>query len=659
MKKRIKVLGLGILLATPLPLAAQPAPQEVGLMEEVVVTASRHERQISTVPAHVTIIDEKKIANSTARNIPDLLRNEAGIRVTDTTGNGRAFSVDLRGFGETAGLNTLVLVDGRRINQPDLSGVDWALISLDRVQRIEVVRGGRGSVLYGDNAGGGVINIITKDGGPDQVSGEVAAGSYDTIITRVGATGSRESLSYALAASYADTDGYRDNSASEAADAGLHLRYFPSDRLSFDVSGDFHKDTTGLPGALRLSALAAGTSRKASLNPDDFSKTEDYYLKAGGEVQVLNESSLRLDASFRQRQVDAFATFAGGEFTGETTIDTIALNPRLLLKEPLGNMDNSLIVGIDYQDAEEEISNRSIFFGFPSEGRFDLRKKNYGVYLHDELTPTDNLTLSAGYRYDRVRYSFGDATAERPTFSENLYTAGANYRYAGPSYTYFNYARGFRYPVLDELFNFFTSSVNPDLRPQRSDNYEVGLRHYPANDFYIQANYFHLTGKDEIFYNPVSFSNENLDGKTRRQGVEIAFSKPLAQLTVNGGYTYTRAKIRDGQFAGNDIPGVPAHQATLGLQAPLGQGFSWLLQGNYMGKRYYISDFNNDFSKMDDHLLVNAGVQYHWRQLNAYLHVNNLFDKKYAEYGAMSWDLEQAEFPSPGINFLAGVKVNF
>ncbi len=131
-------------------------------LEEVVVTATRQAEKISSVPAHVSVITENDIKNSTARDIPDLLRTQAGIQVNDVTGNKRSFSVDLRGFGEAASLNTLVLVDGRRVNQPDLSGSDWTLISLNRVERIEVIRGGRGSVLYGDNAGGGVINIITK-----------------------------------------------------------------------------------------------------------------------------------------------------------------------------------------------------------------------------------------------------------------------------------------------------------------------------------------------------------------------------------------------------------------------------------------------------------------------------------------------------------------
>ena len=136
----------------------------VRFSQEVVVTPTRRDEPLARVPAPVTVITATEIARSTARDIPDVLRSHAGVSVTDITGNRRNYRVDLRGFGETASSNTLVLVDGRRVTLPDLSGTDWFQIPLDRVERIEVTKGSRGSVLYGDNATGGVINIITKDG---------------------------------------------------------------------------------------------------------------------------------------------------------------------------------------------------------------------------------------------------------------------------------------------------------------------------------------------------------------------------------------------------------------------------------------------------------------------------------------------------------------
>ena len=130
-------------------------------LETVVVTGTRTHQSIERVPANVTVIDEEGIRNSNAKTVVDLLRYEEGIVVRDVLGTGKTAQVDLRGFGETGPYNTLVLVDGRRVNEIDLSGVDWTQIPLEQIERIEIVRG-TGTVLYGDNAVGGVINIITK-----------------------------------------------------------------------------------------------------------------------------------------------------------------------------------------------------------------------------------------------------------------------------------------------------------------------------------------------------------------------------------------------------------------------------------------------------------------------------------------------------------------
>ena len=113
---------------------AQESEPDVTL-EEVVVTAARAEQSIEKVPANVTVIDEKDIKNSNAKTVVDLLRSDEGIVVRGLLGNGKRSEVDLRGFGETGPYNALVLVDGRRVNEIDLSGVDWTQIPLDQVER--------------------------------------------------------------------------------------------------------------------------------------------------------------------------------------------------------------------------------------------------------------------------------------------------------------------------------------------------------------------------------------------------------------------------------------------------------------------------------------------------------------------------------------------
>ena len=570
-------------------------------IEEVVVTATRYEEKVTDVPASVSIISEEEIKNSTAQNIPDLLRTEVGVQVNDIAGNRRAYTVDLRGFGETATLNTLVLVDGRRVNQPDLSGVDWTEIPLERVSRIEIIKGGRGSVLYGDNAAGGVINIITKGGEGGLKAGvSIAAGSYDTYKADAYAAGTLKDLSVYLSGDYLTSDGYRDNSKTEAKDLGLNTTYYVKDFMKIDFSSGYHKDDTRLPGALKESDFDKGASRTDSLHPDDFADTEEYYLKLAPEVYFYNDSIFKVDTSFRKRDFLSFMSGDWGNFLGDSAIKTIAVSPQVIFKKDFGKIKNILTAGFDYQKADEDILNDSDILRRQYPPRhFNLKKETYGYYVHDEISLTDVLHISGGYRHDKARFSFdpGDST----TMSEDAYTAGLNYIFYKKSYAYLSYSRSFRYPVFDELYSFITNTINDSLVPQTSNDYEAGIRHYFSDDFFVNVNVFRLDTDKEIFYNPNTYENENLDGMTRRKGVEISFdAKATEWLTLKGGYSFLDAKIKEGEFKGKQVPNVPKHKATMAAISSIGKNMTLALTGIYVGERPFVSDFNNDYQRPEE-----------------------------------------------------------
>lgn len=629
-------------------------------LEQIVVTATRQEEKISSVPANVSVITSEDIENSPARDVPELLRTAAGVHVNDISGNRRSYTVDLRGFGETAGINTLVLVDGRRINQADLSGTDWTLIPLDRIERIEIIRGGRGSVLYGDNAAGGAINIITKKGKDLAAGVDVAGGSYDTWKADAAISGALNDLSYSVTGSYMTSDGYRDNSDSRAKDAGINLDYLATPDLRLNFSSGYHEDKTGMPGGLKDSDIAAGASRKDSMNPDDFADVEDYYIKAGPEYYFLNNSVFKLDLSYRNRQSLFFSSFTGGTYEGDTEIETISASPQVVIRENIFGFDNNLAFGADFIKDQEDIDNTSFYMGFPSIAQYELERKNYGLYIHDEFYVTSDLALSGGYRYDRTRYEFSPSTPDSTTTSENLYTAGVTYYLKKQSQVYASYSRSFRNPVLDEFFNFQQNTINTELKAQTADNYEIGLRHHFSENFYGHVSVFRIDTKNEILYDPSQGffgANANLDDKTRRDGVEASLSKVFDKMRLNGTYSYTDAEIRGGPFDGNDFPGVPEHQASVTTIFYPVKNLSLALNGVYVGERPFISDFENNFDDQDDYFVANAKIRYGWGKMSAYLNINNIFNKEYEEYGVLSLfssPVERAYYPSPKINFLLG-----
>ncbi|MGE5301032.1 MAG: TonB-dependent receptor domain-containing protein, partial [Acidobacteriota bacterium] len=259
----------------------------------------------------------------------------------------------------------------------------------------------------------------------------------------------------------------------------------------------------------------------------------------------------------------------------------------------------------------------------------------------------------------RAQFSFTPSTPESISMSKDVYTAGINYTFFKKSYAYASYSRSFRYPVLDELYSFFTNTINTALVPQTSDNYEAGARHYFNDDVYAHVNIFRLDTDDEIIFNPVTYENENLDGKTRRDGVEVSFSaNATSRLTVRSSYTFMNAKIRGGIFEGRKVPNVPAHKATVDVMCRVAKEAAAILNGVYIGERPFISDFANDFSDQKGYLILNAKFIYQWKSLKAFLDINNLINKEYSEYGVIGGSpLEKAFYPSPKRNFLVGFSI--
>ena len=669
-KQQLKKQGLSWLAVIPCGFlgmsvgAEEPLPPGVsaGPIEEIVVTATRYPQELDSIPANVSVVTADDIEKSVARNIPDLLRAEVGLHVNDITGNGQTYTVDIRGFGETAGLNTLVLVDGRRITSADLSGTDWTVIPLDRVDRIEIVRGSRSSVIYGDNASGGVINIITREGEALEAGAEIDMGSYETLDTSGYVRGSQGGLTYALSASRQHSDGYRQNSETDFDSVGVNFRYYPTPALRFDLSGGYTNNHAGLPGSIKASDFAAGLPRTASLNPYDFADIEDYYVKGEPELQLGENTRIKLEASFRQRQSTSFATFVGGNFTGQTDLKTTIVSPQFIVEEEILGLANHLSFGFDYVRNEEEIVNQSVFFGVPTQGRFDLTKKDHGYFIYEEIVPLEGLSLSAGYRYDRADFTFttaGSGTTEETSLDENVYTAGISYVVSADLDVYFSFSRGFRYPVLDETFNFFSSTIDSSLRPQVSRDYEAGLRYARGAQTGLNVNLFQIETDDEIFLDPAFFTNTNLDGTTRRRGVEVFAYTALGNLDFSAGYTYTDADITSGSYAGGSVPGVPAHRVTLAALLPLGEGFSLAANAVYVGRRPFISDFANAFPDQDSYFVMNAKLKYKWRFLSVFVDLNNLTNSQYSEYGVLGgFPTEPAFYPSPEFNLLAGVAID-
>ncbi len=637
-----------------IPLLVTAQEKELTL-EEVVVTATRDAEEIRKIPANVTVINQEQIQQSSAQNVVDLLHNEVDVVVRDLYGNGKSSSVDIRGFGETGPLNTLVLVDGRRVNEIDLSGVDWTQIPLDQIDRIEIVRGS-GSVLYGDNAQGGVINIITKrPEKPFSVQSEGVVGSYGYYKGAASAGGKWGPLSAILNGSYQNTNGYRDNGFLRAKDFGGKLIYDLNQNVSFNLSGSFHHDDQGLPGGLPKAIF--DVDRQATTAPDDKAGTDDGYLALGAKASLGSLGRIEANLSYRSREVNDF--FRSVSFEDKRNLTTWGVTPRYILETPLWIFPNKLTLGIDFYRSESTVFSESAF----GSNKVEVTKQSVGPYVLNELSLLNNLILSMGYRQEWVTYDlFQDVprSKDKKNDDEPAWNVSLDYLFAKKSSAFASVKRSFRFPVSDELIQFFPLfQVNPSMKPQTGYHYELGVRHAFTDRIEANLTLFWIDMKDEIFFNPFTFTNENFS-KTRRQGIEIgAKARPFAWLTLWGNYSYVRPLLRAEPFSGNDIPGVSRHKGTFGTDIQIWNGISFTGKANFVGPQFFISDWENKVEKLDGYYTIDAKLSYAWKGLKAFVGVNNLTNQKYSEFGVVNGAGNEFLYAAPERNFIGGVSYTF
>ena len=652
------------LISTPVSLSAQE--KEI-ILEKIVVTATRDAQEIRKIPANVTVITREEIEKSNFQMVIDIVRNEVGVVVRDIYGTGKKASVDIRGLGETGPLNTLVLVDGRRVNEIDLSGVDWTQIPLNQVERIEVVRGS-GSVLYGDNAVGGVINIITKKPEkPFSVSAEGVFGSYYSHKESGSINGKWGPFSVILNAGYQGTDGYRTNGFLKAKDLGGRILYDLNENIQLNFSGNLHWDDTGLPGGLNKPLYKQ--DRRTTLDPDNHAETDDGYGALGFNVKLSDWGRIETDLSYRHRNGKNFLDFPSSFYTyrDERKLETWGLTPKYILETPLLNLLNKLTLGLDFYRSDAEVKSREVFFGFPSSNRSDALKRSTGIYLHDELSFFKNAVLTMGLRHEWVTYDLFMLTPglkDRIEDHEPAWNIGFNYLFGKRSSAFFSVKRSFRFPVSDEMIALdlttFQLKINSTIKPQTGYHYEAGVRHAFTDQIDLNLTFFWMDLRNEIFFNPQTFNNENFP-KTRRQGMELGLKfKPFQWLSVWGNYDYIKPELREAPFSGNDIPMVARHKGAIGADLAFGDGFMFNVAANLIGSRYFISDWSNRVDRLDGYYTLDMKLSYSWKGLKVFAGINNLFDRKYAEYAVTNAaGTARLYYPSPERNFFGGISYTF
>ena len=645
--------------------------------------------------ASTTVITAEEIARSPAQTVQEIIAQVPGVQLTTLFGgvNGAKTSVDLRGFGALATANTLVLINGRRLNDIDLAGVDLSTIPRDSIERIEITKGNSGAVLYGDNAVGGVINIVTRTGvsGPPLAARvEVGAGSFNQRQVAASASANAGPWSTSFYGNQINSDGYRVNNKLAQHNGIGDIRYTTPDLTAYlTLSGDDQR--LGFPGG-RLVDPSIGvnqlvTDRKGAATPFDHAEQQGANATAGFIKSLWNGAELIVDGGVRDKKQQG--SFFGGVplqtflFTYvDAKLQTWSLTPRLSIKNAVFGMPSNILTGIDYYDATFH-QNRGAFIGAPPIHMYDLSQRTVAAYWQQTVGILPTTDVSYGGRIQRFSLAardaldptapnyFGDAQAIPLDTGETQHAlhVGIEHRFNDVFAVFGRAAHAFRTPNVDErvssgpAFDAFFNPIarNFALKTQTSNDIEGGFR-IKAGAFAMQSSVYNMDITNEIQFNPVGFFNRNLD-PTRRYGSETSATfRASDTLLFRGGFAYTRAVFREGPFTGNDIPLVSRYTASGGV--------TWNAWQKYLvvdaTVRYWSSRrMDNDQPNTQPLIPANATVdfklsgeydRYFWS-----FSVNNVFNALYYDYAiasAFTPDRFNA-YPLPGRTFLVKAGATF
>ena len=615
--------------------------------DEVVVSATKTRQPASHVTSAVEVITGEQMQKRNLKTVAEALRLATGMTVFSSGGQGTLTDVRIRGSNSQ---QVLVMIDGAIVKSATTGSYDFAFLTTDNIERVEILRGNQ-SMMYGSDAMGGVINITTKRGrGPLSAGGFLEYGSYNSL--REGgkvsgekgpfdfsATLSRWDISSISAINYrrgaSELDGLRNWQGS----ARLGLNLPTNGRLEFDFRW-LNSDTKfdGFNGFNPADVSGAGSH-------------SNQFVYSGNYFQPLTKWwSSRITAA---RTTEHLTTDPGTSFrdiiTGQTGIpfqflsdlrtysNRVEWQNNFQIAEPL-----SVIAGYQFR---EQIGNSTDNFS-------DKRVASNAGFAEAQLNLWDRVFGTAGLRQDEYNV-FGSATTYR-------FTGGYLHKETGTKIRA-SYATGFRAPTINELF--FPNFGNPNLRPEKSQGGDVGIDQTLFDKrITLSANYFWTRYRDQILtvFDPVGcpagtfgFCPANF-GSTAAKGVEVSIKANILRdlpwaksLDVQGQYTHTAT--RNTSTTDNDrLPRWPLQQYSAMISYQPIDPFRLNLEFRYVGQRY--NDTNNTQSIAGFDLWNLAATYDINRQIQGYLRVDNLFDRRYEEL---------LFFGTPGRSVFGGIRVNF
>lgn len=578
--------------------------------QEVFLSLTKYSEDMDKLPTNVTVIGTDTIESRNVETLGELIQHETGISFRTYGTTGAATSVSIRG---ASSLQTLVLVDGRRVNDISLGSADFTSFPVDNIERIEIIRGA-GSAIYGTSAFGGVINVITKKASSDSpvLDTSISYGSFNNLNTSLTGAYATDSVSALVTSSMLSSDGERENSAFNNHNIFFNASFNFDSRSTLSLSGNIYESVFGTPGSLTYPS--ANSEQKDS---NKYLKA-DYDLELGKGVLSLNAYTSK---NIRKYSDPDWAT------KDRHTSDTFGFQADFV-------WDNMVLAGAEWW--QEDYKKEDLF---SDSTLINNDRKNTAVYTQ--------LNLDI-WKFTIIPSLRGDSNS---TYGEILTPAiSAIYNLNEKIKISANTGRVWRAPSFSELYDDYPAwflFANKNLKPEHGISSDIGLE-YSHGKVRFMGSGFYINSRDLIKYDadPITYVStlKNID-KAKQYGAELEAGYIMTSW-MDHKINYTYLKAEDGK-TGKILTYSPEHTLNYTLTIKPIEGLSIASIFSYKDKQK-TGSFSPD---LDAYFTVDLNANYKISEnLSVWLKGYNITDEDYQ----MAYD-----YPMPGVTVYGGVGLKF
>ncbi len=687
-----------VLASLPMTLLADQLSEERDLeIGPVTVTATREAQKVSETPSTVNIINPDTIQELRPAHPSEIMRKVPGVTVTVNNGEGHQTSI--RQPITTAPVY-LYLEDGIPTRSTGFFNHNALFeINLPQSAGIEVIKG-PASALYGSDAIGGLINVLSRPspGSPEfETNIELGEFGWKRLLLTGGTGGDTWGIRPSV--NYTKTDGWRDDTAYTRRSFSLRWdQAIDDDTMVKTLLSTADIDQQGA-GSTRLNEEDYKNNPTLNYIPISYRRVKAVRLSSAYE-KSFEDSLVSITPYLRYNEMDQLPNYVGTSpfSTRINTSRNYSLGLQAKYRQDFDQMNSRLIVGVDLERSPGSYWERGVTFGgaealasgatrFNSytvgNKRYDYDVTYTGIspYVHTELSPVDPIRITAGLRYDNINYDYDNnmstlqtGSLRRPESTEVDFDnvsakLGATWQLNDSNSVFVSYAEGFRAPSEGQLFRQGSGVNTVDLEAIKARNIEVGIRGQIQQLAYMFS-VFDLEKTDDVltFRDPISGDQlATNNGRTTHRGVELGLTAPLtSNLTANGAFSYIKHKYADWiaqvggsnvDFSGNEIESAPRFLGNISLDYKPGflnggvASVEWVKMGSYR-----TDQANTQGAKYDGHNLINVRVSYFpSKTWEIYGRLMNVADKRYAEAVAFRNDANEFAPGMPRTGYIGAV----